>query len=71
MPELPTLATEIDLRELLDVTDRTVREWKTNGLSPVGSYLPSGSKTAVDLYSVDQARTMRRPVADHAPTEGN
>lgn len=57
--DLPALATAPDLAEFLGVSDRTVRSWRTKGLEPAGTYLPPGSKTPVDLYSLDEAQSFR------------
>ena len=51
MRETPLLASEEQLQYLFGVTDRTVRNWKSNGLKPVGIYYPAGAK-AQPLYAL-------------------
>ena len=57
---LPQLATAADVADLLGVSERTVRNWTSKGLDPVGSYLPPGSRTSVSLYSLAEAREFAR-----------
>ncbi|WP_342338658.1 MULTISPECIES: hypothetical protein [unclassified Rhodococcus (in: high G+C Gram-positive bacteria)] len=58
--DLPVLASSADLADILGVTERTVNTWRNNGLDVVGSYLPAGSRTPIDLFSVEDARRMQR-----------
>jgi hypothetical protein len=48
------------MADILGVTERTVSTWRNNGLDVVGSYLPAGSRTPIDLFSVEDARSMQR-----------
>jgi len=56
----PILASSVDMADILGVTERTVSTWRNNGLDVVGSYLPAGSRTPIDLFSVEDARSMQR-----------
>ncbi len=60
MRDLPTLATEDQLQEMLNVSRQTFDSWRRRGLEPVGNYLPPGRTRPLALYQVRKARQLHR-----------
>lgn len=61
MTDRPLLATAAELAEILNVTERTVRNWIARGrLVPAGDWTPRGGRT-IPLYAVADARSQRHP----------
>jgi DNA-binding transcriptional MerR regulator len=53
---IPTLATAAQLAEIFNVTERTVRNWINDGLTPVGTYTEPTGRTH-NLYRPDHITT--------------